>query len=84
MKKGTNSSNVSKSPGIIDPYPHQSHRASTYHPIPENKEHAIEVLADVFGGGSWKVVDGQREERTGVISPVSENKVAVDFRIEIY
>jgi len=32
-----------------------------------------EVLAAVFGGGSGKVVDGQIEGRTGVVSPVFEN-----------
>ena len=43
------------------------------HPISENKEKAVEVLAAVFDGGSGKVADGQREERAGVVSPVSEN-----------
>ena len=41
------------------------------HPSPENKRKAVEVLSAVFGGG--KVADGQGEERTGVVSPVSEN-----------
>jgi len=30
-------------------------------------------LAAVFGGGSEKVADDQREERAGEVSPVSEN-----------
>jgi hypothetical protein len=33
----------------------------------------VEVLAAVFGGGSEKVADGQREEREGVVSHMSEN-----------
>jgi hypothetical protein len=39
----------------------------------ENKRQAVEVLAAVFGGGSEKVADGQREERTGIVSPMSGN-----------
>jgi hypothetical protein len=33
----------------------------------------VEVLADVFGGGSEKIAYGQREERTGVVTSMSEN-----------
>lgn len=43
------------------------------HLIPENKRKAQEALTAVFAGGSEKVADGQREERTGVVTPVSEN-----------
>jgi hypothetical protein len=43
------------------------------HPFPANKKKAVEVLTAVFGGGSEKVADGQRGERTGVVSPISEN-----------
>jgi len=43
------------------------------HPTPENKRKAAEVLASVFGGGSEKVADGQREERTGMVTPMSGN-----------
>jgi len=43
------------------------------HPTPENKRKAEEVLAAVFGGGSEKVADGQREERTDVATSMSEN-----------
>jgi hypothetical protein len=43
------------------------------HPTPENKRKAVEVLTAVFGGGSEKVADGLREERAGVVIPVSEN-----------
>ncbi len=43
------------------------------HPTPENKRRAVDVLATLFGGGSGKVADGQRGERTGAVSPVSEN-----------
>jgi len=43
------------------------------HPTPENKRKAVEVLAAMFGGGSGKVVDGQREERAGVVSHVARN-----------
>jgi hypothetical protein len=31
------------------------------HPTPENKKKAVNVLAAVFGGGSEKVANGQRE-----------------------
>jgi hypothetical protein len=44
------------------------------HPIPENKKKAVEVLAAMFGGGRYKVADGQREERTGMASPMAEKK----------
>lgn len=43
------------------------------HPTPESKRKAVEVLAALFGGGSEEVGDGQRQERTGVVSPVSGN-----------
>jgi hypothetical protein len=46
--------------------------ALTDPPYTEAKEPAAKVLAAVFGGGSEKIADGQREER-GVTSPVSEN-----------
>ena len=42
------------------------------HPTPENKRQAVELLAAVFGGGSEKIADGQREERTGLATSMYE------------
>ena len=39
----------------------------------ENQSKAVEVLAAVFGGGSERVADGQREERTRIVTPMFEN-----------
>ena len=36
--------------------------------------YAVEVLAAVFARGSEKIADGLDEERTGVVSHMSENK----------
>jgi hypothetical protein len=33
----------------------------------------VKVLADVFGGGSKKIADGQIEEKTSSAAPMSEN-----------
>lgn len=72
--KASNTSNAIKSPGITD---QTSSKEATEqvnsHPTPENKMHAVEVLDFVFGRGSEKVAESQREERTGVVNPVSEN-----------
>lgn len=54
------------------------------HPISENKRKAMEILAAVFGVGSEKIADGEREERTGVVTSLSENQIAIDFRIELF
>lgn len=43
------------------------------HPTPENKRKAVEVLAAVFGGGSEKIANGQKEERTSLVIPMSDN-----------
>ena len=43
------------------------------HPTPENKRKAVKVLAAVFGGGSEKVVDSRTEEKTSVVTQMSEN-----------
>jgi hypothetical protein len=47
--------------------------AKYLHSNSEDDRHAVEVLAVVFGRESEKVADGQREDRTGVVSPVSGN-----------
>lgn len=44
----------------------------------------MEVLAVVFGGGNERIVDGQVEEGTSLITPISENLIDIDFRIEQY
>ena len=38
------------------------------HPTPENKRKAVNVLDAVFGGGSEKVADGQKEERAKMVT----------------
>ena len=43
------------------------------HQTSENKRQAVEILAAVFGGGSGKIADGQMEERTSLVTPMSEN-----------
>ena len=57
---------------IINP-PFADTAGISAHPTPENKRRAVEVLAAVFGGGSGTSDDGQREERTGVVTLMSEN-----------
>jgi hypothetical protein len=72
MKKAINTSSATKSVGIADTPTEAIEQVGTQ-PASENKRKAVEVLAAVFGGESEKIADGQREESSCMVNPMSEN-----------